>query len=113
ERSGFLDRLGLDGSPFGLCTLHRPSNVDVPEVLEGLLETLAEIAVDMPVLLPLHPRTRLRIEQFGLGARIAAVRRPTGRRPPRGVLGLEPLSYLEMLKALRAAQFVHTDSRGA
>ena len=112
EQSGFLDRLGLDGSPFGLCTLHRPSNVDVPEVLEGLLETLAEIAVDMPLLLPLHPRTRRRIEQFGLGERIADVRRPMGRRPPRGVLGLEPLSYLEMLQALRAAQFVLTDSGG-
>lgn len=112
RQSGFLEKVGLDGKPFGLCTLHRPSNVDAPAVLEGILDTLAETAAEMPVLLPMHPRTRRRIEEFGLGERVAALRRPVSALPSRGLFGLEPLSYLEMLQALAAAAFVLTDSGG-
>jgi UDP-N-acetylglucosamine 2-epimerase (non-hydrolysing) len=112
DRSVFLDQLGLGGRRFGLCTLHRPSNVDVPHVLEGLLDAVADLAADVPVLLPLHPRTRRRIEEFRLTERVAAVGRPLRRVPEHGVVGLEPLSYLEMLQALRAAEFVLTDSGG-
>jgi len=112
EGSTLLDDLGLRGRAFGLCTLHRPSNVDVPEILEMLLDALAEIAADVPVVLPLHPRTRQRIEQFGLGERVAVLRRPVRQAPRRGIVGLEPLSYVEMLQALRATQFVLTDSGG-
>jgi UDP-N-acetylglucosamine 2-epimerase (non-hydrolysing) len=112
RRVGFLERLGLAGTRFGLCTLHRPSNVDVPDVLESLLDTLAEIAADLPVLLPLHPRTRRRIEEFGLGERVAIVGRGVARTPRRGLVGLAPLSYLEMLQAEAAAEFVLTDSGG-
>jgi UDP-N-acetylglucosamine 2-epimerase (non-hydrolysing) len=112
ERSGFVEGLGLRALPFGLCTLHRPSNVDVPAVLEGLLDTLAEIARDLPVLLPLHPRTQRRIEELGLVERIARVGRTAGKAPRTGLIGLEPLSYLEMLHAMARAQFVLTDSGG-
>jgi UDP-N-acetylglucosamine 2-epimerase (non-hydrolysing) len=107
-----LERLGLAGRPFGLCTLHRPSNVDHPDVLERVLDTLAEIAAEAPVVLPLHPRTRARIAGFGLGERIASPARPTRGVPERGLVGVEPLRYLEMLEAMRAAAFVLTDSGG-
>ncbi len=110
--SGLLERLGLAAGGFGLCTLHRPSNVDDAVVLERLLDTLAEIAAEMPVLLPLHPRTRERIARFGLGERIAALPRGGRSAPPRGLVGLDPLTYLEMLQALGAAAFVLTDSGG-
>jgi UDP-N-acetylglucosamine 2-epimerase (non-hydrolysing) len=109
--SGLLDRLGLVERGFGLCTLHRPSNVDHAGVLEPLLDTFAEVAAEMPVLLPLHPRTRERIARFGLGERIASLT-PGRSAPARGLVGIEPLAYLEMLQALRAAAFVLTDSGG-
>jgi UDP-N-acetylglucosamine 2-epimerase (non-hydrolysing) len=112
DQNELLERLGLAGRPFGLCTLHRPSNVDHPAVLEGLLDTLAEIAADAPVVLPLHPRTRARITAFGLGERIASPAHPARGIPERGLVGLEPLSYREMLQAMRAAAFVLTDSGG-
>ena len=112
NRSGFLERLGLGERGFGLCTLHRPSNVDHPEVLEPLLDALAEIAADVPVLLPLHPRTRERIARFGLGERVASLARRERITPRRGLVGVEPLSYLEMLQAMRGAAFVLTDSGG-
>jgi UDP-N-acetylglucosamine 2-epimerase (non-hydrolysing) len=107
-----LERLGLAGRPFGLCTLHRPSNVDHPDVLERLLDTLAEVAAEAPVLLPLHPRTRARIAGFGLGERIASPARPARGVPERGLVGVAPLTYLEMLQVMRAAVFVLTDSGG-
>jgi len=112
ERCGFLESVRLVGRPFGLCTLHRPSNVDMPEVLETLLGVLAEIATELPVLLPLHPRTRAKIAEFGLQERIAEVHRRGARVPPKGLVGLDPLSYLEMLQALASARFVLTDSGG-
>ena len=112
ERCGFLERLGLGARGFGLCTLHRPSNVDHPDVLERLLDALAEIAADVPVLLPLHPRTRDRIARFGLGERVASLARPERGVPGRGLVGVEPMSYLEMLQAMRSAAFVLTDSGG-
>ncbi len=107
-----LPALGLEGRPFGLCTLHRPSNVDHADVLQVLLDTLAEVAADVPVVLPLHPRTRARIAGFGLGARIASLDRPPRGVPARGLVAIEPLSYLAMLQAMRAASFVLTDSGG-
>jgi UDP-N-acetylglucosamine 2-epimerase (non-hydrolysing) len=112
QANGFLARLGLAGRPFGLCTLHRPSNVDVPEVLAELLGSLAEIARDVPVILPLHPRTRRQIEACGLGDRITNAACGTPPVPGRGLVGLEPLSYLEMLETMASAAFVLTDSGG-
>ncbi len=111
-RGGFLDQLGLSGKSFGLCTLHRPSNVDEPEALASLFDTLTEVAAEVPLILPLHPRTRQRIEQFGLAERVSWMNGTVRRAPSRGVIGLEPLSYLQMLQTLAAARFVLTDSGG-
>jgi len=57
-QSGVIESLGLGGRPYGLLTLHRPSNVDDPAVLRALLDTLDQIARDMPLAFPVHPRTR-------------------------------------------------------
>jgi len=94
-----LERLGFAGRAYGLCTLHRPSNVDDPATLGEILAALAEIATATPILLPLHPRTRARIAAFGLAT-------------APGMHLLEPLSYVEMLKATKEAAFVLTDSGG-
>lgn len=98
------------GRGFGLCTLHRPSNVDDCERLVGILDALQEISRTRPLFLPLHPRTRARLESFGLGRRL---REPRGAEvPSHGLFSVEPLSYLQMLRAQRRAAFVLTDSGG-
>jgi len=93
-------RAAADG--FGIVTLHRPSNVDDPNILEQLLRCLTETTEQLPLIFPLHPRTRDRIEAFGLRGLIEGS----------GLLLTEPLGYLEMLGLLREARLVLTDSGG-
>lgn len=87
---------------FGLLTMHRPSNVDDPAVLEGLLRVLVEVSDSLPVVFPMHPRTRSKIAEFGLDRMLD--------RPRLARLG--PLGYLEMLGLTCAARVVLTDSGG-
>ncbi|EAR21273.1 non-hydrolyzing UDP-N-acetylglucosamine 2-epimerase [Nitrococcus mobilis] len=89
-------------SGYALVTLHRPSNVDDPEILCRLLQTLAELAERLPVVFPVHPRTRARVEAIGQQGWFA--------QP--GVHALPPLDYLAMLGLLREARCVLTDSGG-
>ncbi len=87
---------------YGLVTLHRPANVDHPEVLQSLLSVLADISRDIPLVFPVHPRTRQRIIDAGLEPMIASsALHMTG-----------PLGYLEMLGMMKDARLVLTDSGG-
>ena len=106
ERSLALDalgRYGLEPHGFALLTLHRPSNVDVPEVLAGILDALAEIQARLPIIFPAHPRTVKKIQEFGFEERLAAM-------PDLRVT--EPLGYLEFLNLMANARLVLTDSGG-
>lgn len=96
--SEFLD--GPNG--YAVLTLHRPSNVDEPAVLARLLETLATISHDLPLVFPVHPRTAERIRASGHGAFLTNPR----------VLALPPIGYFEMLGLNRDAKLVLTDSGG-
>ncbi len=87
---------------FAVLTLHRPSNVDHEHTLKQLLQTVSEVAQRLPVVFPLHPRTRSRIEHFGLGRLLAAP----------NIHLLPPQGYLQMLGLMRDARFVFTDSGG-
>lgn len=87
---------------YALVTLHRPSNVDEPEVLAALIGCLADMAAELPVVFPAHPRTRSRIEAAGLLGRVEAA----------GIRLLGPQGYLEMLGLMRSARMVVTDSGG-
>lgn len=87
---------------YALVTLHRPSNVDEPRQLVGLLEVLGELAERMPVIFTLHPRTKARIETNG---QTALLKKP-------GIVAVPPLSYFEMQGAIRTATVVVTDSGG-
>lgn len=87
---------------FAVLTLHRPSNVDDPTVLGGLLALVSEISTRLPVVFPLHPRTRIQIDAAGLGHLLAVP----------GVALLPPLGYLEMLGLVRESMVVLTDSGG-
>ncbi|WP_250290672.1 non-hydrolyzing UDP-N-acetylglucosamine 2-epimerase [Frankia sp. CiP1_Cm_nod1] len=91
-----LSRLGLRAGGYGLVTLHRPSNVDDPDVLSGLLEALGKVAERCPLVFPLHPRTRARVEG----------------RLPAGVATLPPAGYLDFLALQAGARVVLTDSGG-
>jgi UDP-N-acetylglucosamine 2-epimerase (non-hydrolysing) len=87
---------------YGVLTLHRPANVDQPAVLERLLQVFGELSVALPLVFPLHPRTRARIDQAGLNSLLDTPR----------ILCLPPLGYLEMLGLLARARLVLTDSGG-
>lgn len=118
ERSTILDRLGLTpqhyGTDYALVTLHRPSNVDGAETLEAILGALAELSWEVPVVLPAHPRTRARIQEFGLTRYVDPVGfdgSPVVIHPGR-ISVLNPVGYLDFLRLLSAARVVLTDSGG-
>ncbi|GEJ57622.1 non-hydrolyzing UDP-N-acetylglucosamine 2-epimerase [Anaeromyxobacter diazotrophicus] len=101
--TGSPARHGVQPGAYGVLTLHRPSNVDDPAVLAGLLEAVGELQRQLPIVFPAHPRTRRRLEESGLAARAAAM----------GGLHLcEPLGYLEFLGLVAGAKLVLTDSGG-
>ena len=89
-------------SGYGVVTLHRPSNVDDPATLAALLNVLAEVAAQLPLVFVLHPRTRSNLDRFGLA----------GLLDPRRVAILPPQGYLEMLGLMARAALVLTDSGG-
>lgn len=93
---------GLAPEGFVLATLHRDYNVDTPDSLRGLLEGLAAVQEEygLPVLLPLHPRTRKRAGEFGLESLLGGLRT------------CEPLGYLELMSLTSAARLVVSDSGG-
>jgi UDP-N-acetylglucosamine 2-epimerase (non-hydrolysing) len=92
-------RFGVEGAPYVVATLHRPVNVDHPAGLLTLLDTLQDLAADLPVIFPMHPRTRARVDAIGW-------------RAGHGLQLLPPLGYLEMLGLVRSAAVVITDSGG-
>ncbi len=87
---------------YGVVTLHRPSNVDDAETLKSLLNVLATVAKDLPLVFAMHPRTRSNIERFGLKDLL----------DPARVAVLPPQGYLEMLGLMGGATLVLTDSGG-
>jgi UDP-N-acetylglucosamine 2-epimerase (non-hydrolysing) len=93
-------KYGLTPRGYRLATLHRPSNVDDPEQLGEIFLALADLAAEKPLLLPLHPRTRIVAERFQLLDRLGAVQ----VHPP--------LGYLDMLGLVESADLVLTDSGG-
>ena len=84
---------------YGVVTLHRPSNVDDEATLHGIASALREISAKLPLIFPVHPRTRGNLEKFGLdlGA---------------NVLLTKPLSYMEFLNLWKDAALIMTDSGG-
>jgi len=94
--------LGIDGA-YAVLTLHRPANVDDAAALGPLLAVLGEASRHLPIVFPVHPRTRDRLEAAGLSSRLANF--PRLRAVP-------PFGYLDMLALMRGAHFVLTDSGG-
>ena len=100
--SGVDPGLLADKRGFGLVTLHRPSNVDQQDSLAEALAILGEIGRELPLVWPLHPRTRANIDRFGLWRAVDA----------RRTIVLPPQGYLETLGLIKDATLVITDSGG-
>jgi UDP-N-acetylglucosamine 2-epimerase (non-hydrolysing) len=99
------ETLGSDvdpAKPYALLTLHRPSNVDEKDVLEGLIRCMGGLTDRLNIIFGMHPRTRARIESFGFEGLLAEA----------GVITRPPFGYLEMLGLVRDARMVLTDSGG-
>jgi len=103
ERADIRERLHLSGQPFAVVTLHRPSNVDDRQRLEQLVGPLIEVSRRMTVVFAVHPRTRRRLEEFGLLDRLGATE---------GIRVTEPLSYIEFMSLVSRCALAVTDSGG-
>lgn len=98
KESNILAELGLDAGEYAVLTLHRPSNVDKRTSLEPLMQAILEVSERLPVIFPVHPRTRAKIEEFAIDtSRLRLV---------------DPLGYLDFLALYSQAKFVMTDSGG-
>ena len=103
EQSTILDQLGLASRAYAPLTLHRPSNVDDPETFGRILDALEVIQRDLPVIFPVHPRTRAVLKQSPLGSRVEGMS---------GLRLIDPLGFLDFLKLMSEARLVLTDSGG-
>jgi UDP-N-acetylglucosamine 2-epimerase (non-hydrolysing) len=102
-RSDILNQLQLTTSEYALITLHRPSNVDQIENLTNIIESLQIIQDRIKIVFPVHPRTRKRIEEFGL---------MDGIKKLKNIILTDPLGYFDFGKLVYDARFVLTDSGG-
>ena len=93
----------LDGDVFAMLTMHRPSNVDDPKTFSQILDALEVIQKDMPILFPIHPRTRKNLNALGLQDRMDSLR---------NIHLMDPIGYLDFLKLNSCAKVVLTDSGG-
>jgi UDP-N-acetylglucosamine 2-epimerase (non-hydrolysing) len=103
EESTALADMGLSPKCYATMTMHRPSNVDNPVVLSRLLDAIDVIQNDMPIIFPIHPRTRKNIGEFGMRERVEEMS---------NLRLVEPIGYLDFLKLNANAGLVLTDSGG-
>lgn len=108
NHSTILPRLGLQPGQFALCTAHRAETTDNADDLRHLFTELARLSSQLPVVLPLHPRTRARLQALGAGPWQAAAER-AGRQ---GLHLIEPVGYLDMTRLEATAAVILTDSGG-
>jgi UDP-N-acetylglucosamine 2-epimerase (non-hydrolysing) len=103
RQSAIKDQLGLPDRSYAVLTLHRPSNVDDPATFGRIVEALEKISEQLPVVFPVHPRTRKTIGELGLDERIEKLR---------NLRVIDPLGYLDFLSLYSGARLVLTDSGG-
>ncbi len=103
EASRSRDRFGLEAKQYGLVTLHRPVNVDNEPALRRLLTELSAVAREIPLIFPVHPRTRERLRAFGLQPLVTATKT---------LYVTEPMGYIEFMSLVSDAALIITDSGG-
>ena len=105
-----LSKNGNGSIKYGLLTMHRPVNVDNPDILMSFFKTISSMAVDIPIIFPAHPRTVKQIENHNLERFFTSIYDVLHNKG--GIALIEPLGYLDMLNLLRSAEYVVTDSGG-
>jgi UDP-N-acetylglucosamine 2-epimerase (non-hydrolysing) len=98
-----LEASGVDRKQYAFVTLHRPSNVDDRDSLSGIIESLTSLCGKIPVVFPVHPRTRKRLEDFGLWSEAERLK---------DLKLLDPIGYLDTICFEENSRFVLTDSGG-
>jgi UDP-N-acetylglucosamine 2-epimerase (non-hydrolysing) len=93
----------IDGNSFAMLTLHRPSNVDSHKTFSRILDALEVVQQDLPILFPIHPRTRKNLQSLRLKGRMDSLQ---------NIHLMEPIGYLDFLKLTSSASVVFTDSGG-
>ncbi len=103
NQSNILNTLKLNKGQYGVMTLHRPSNVDDRATLSAILDAVEKITAELPVVFPIHPRSKANLAKLGLADRVAKMKR---------LQLIEPLGYLDFLKLMSDSLLVMTDSGG-
>ena len=103
DASTILDDLEIADAGYAALTLHRPANVDDPVVFGRLLDAIDVIQQELPIVFPIHPRTRSNLDKLGLKQRVDAME---------GLRLIEPAGYLDFLRLTSSARLVLTDSGG-
>ena len=103
EASPILNTLAMEPKGYGLLTLHRPSNVDERSRFEGIIRALGEIQTRLPLIFPVHPRTRKTLVELGLQSQVDRME---------NLKSIAPVGYLDFLKLEKHARLVLTDSGG-
>lgn len=98
----YHEKLGLTAKNYVVLTLHRPSNVDNPKQLESIMLAVHRVCRQLPVVFPVHPRTRSRMQEFGF----------LDRSDLNAFTPIEPQDYLSMLDLMDSSRLVMTDSGG-
>ena len=99
RQSPILATLGVQPQSYLLVTLHRPSNVDDRQQLTALMETMAHLSSEVPVVFPVHPRTRQHLSHWDIAC-------------PDGVIMIDPVGYIDFVGLVQGARCVVTDSGG-
>jgi UDP-N-acetylglucosamine 2-epimerase (non-hydrolysing) len=103
QHSRIKHQLGLTEKSYAVLTLHRPTNVDDPVAFGKILEALERISEQLPIVFPVHPRTRKTLAQLGFDERVKKMQ---------GLRLIDPLGYLDFLSLYSSARLVLTDSGG-
>ena len=101
ENSTIIEDLGLKEQPFALCTIHRAENVDRLTTLEWIVEELNQVSKTINLVVPLHPRTKAKLEQFSLFQKLSS-----------NVMLIDPVGFLDMLELQSSSSLIITDSGG-
>lgn len=103
DKSGIIEKHVLKKGGYAVATVHRPSNVDSKEALAEIVDIFSMITQKMPLVYPIHPRTRKNLENFGLMDKFGHMR---------NLVLTEPLGYIDFVKLVKESKFVLTDSGG-
>lgn len=103
ENRDTLQQFGVEAGHYATLTLHRPSNVDDPDVFSGIVDFMIRLSWELPIVWPVHPRSKKNLESLGLLRRVGS---------SRGLILTDPIGYLDMLTLNRRARMIITDSGG-